>query len=169
MPWSRKLALVPVNAELGRSSLHASIEGRSCELEVLEDCDRGGDRRLLETSDRVPRRGTSEKVLSACTATRLARRDRGRGVGADDVNDPPDVDVGDVPAPASCGDCALRDVILVETSDGDLGAGAVGPPGPKADEGLPVSFEPETPPPLALANEMDEPEVEDNADPGLLA
>jgi hypothetical protein len=165
------LVLAPVNAELGRSSLHASIDGWSCELDVLEDWDRGGDRRLLETSDRAPRR-TSEKVLSACTATRFARRDRGRGVGADDVNDAPEVDVGDAPGPASCGDSALSDVILVETSDGDLSARAVGPPGPKADEGLPwpaASFEPETPLPLALTNETDEAEVEDNADPGRLA
>jgi len=146
------------------------MEGRSCELDV-PDRDRGGDRRLLETSDRLFKR-TSEKVLSECTATRLARRDRGRGVGAAEVHDAPDVDVGDAPGPISCGDCALTDVILVETSDGDLRAGVVGPPGPKAEEGLPwlaASFEPETPPTLALTNEAGDAEVEDNADPGRLA
>jgi hypothetical protein len=157
------VVLAPVRAEPGRSSLHASIEGLSCELDVLEEYDSGGDNSELETSDPLPSR-TSEKVLSAWTATALARRDRGRGVGAAELlQDAGDDDVGD------CGDDALIAAILVETWDDDLGDGAVGPPGPKTAEGLAAGFEPETPPSRALANGSDDAEPEDNADPGLAA
>jgi hypothetical protein len=98
---------------------------------------------------------------------------------AEELHDAPEDDEGvegGSPGLASYGDSALTDAILVETSDGDLSAGAVGPPGPRAasEEGLALaclaaSFEPETPPTLALTNGTDESEPEDNADPGRLA
>jgi len=147
---------------------------------------------VLETSDRTaalppllppPPGRTREKVLSACTATKLVRLDRGGGGGAaEELHEAPEDDEGvegGSPGLASYGDSALTDAILVETSDGDLSAGAVGPPGPRAaseeeEEGLALaclaaSFEPETPPTLALTNGTAESEPEDNADPGRLA
>jgi hypothetical protein len=61
---SGRVALALVKGELARwSSLHSPIEGRSSELEALEEWDGCGDTRLLEESDRGPCR-TSEKVLS---------------------------------------------------------------------------------------------------------
>lgn len=60
------VALVPVKGGLERSSLHASTEGRSCELValVLEEYESGGEIRLLESdgSDEGPCR-TSENVF----------------------------------------------------------------------------------------------------------
>lgn len=79
-----------------------------------------------------------------------------------DGHDAPVGDVGD-------GVGALTDAIVVETSDGDLTAEMVGFGGPKTCEGLDPGFEPETPPPLTLANETDDAEAEDNADPGPVA
>src|SRR6266566_463735 len=78
---SGRAVLVVVGGEMGRSSLKAPDDSRSCELDEcsVEEKDSGGDRRLPCGSDGVPR-GTREKVLSACTAMKLRRRDSGRGV-----------------------------------------------------------------------------------------
>jgi len=155
--------LVPVSAEPGRSSLHASIDGLSCELDVLEEWDGNGERSPLEISDPLPR-GTSENVLSGWTVTALPRRDKGRGVGAEELHDAAEGDVG------VRGDGASIESRLVETSDGDLSDRVVGPTRwPRASEGLVDGFEPETPPLLALANGSNVAEPEDNADPGRAA
>jgi hypothetical protein len=46
------VVLVPVKGGLERSSLHASTEGRSCELValVLEEYESGGEIKLLESA-----------------------------------------------------------------------------------------------------------------------
>lgn len=133
------VAVVSVG-EFDRASLHASIDGRSCELDVLEEyvAEGPGDMTLLETSECVcegtwececgcgPSR-TREKVLSECTATKLRRLDKGLGWAvADDAGDTGD---GGSPGTPGRGD-ALIGVILAETSDGGHDACAVGSPGP---------------------------------------
>lgn len=127
--------MVPVGETVG-ASLQASMDGGSCELEALEEYD--GDVMPAETGtsecDDGPSR-TREKVLSECTATILRRRDNGLGWPVADAAG----DTGDGGPPErvllSCRVDALIGVILVETSDGDLGAGAIGPGEPKGAEG----------------------------------
>ena len=73
----------PVKGGLERSSLHASIEGRSCELValVLEEYESGGEIRLLESdgTDEGPFRTSVNVLPSELTATWFRLRDNGLG------------------------------------------------------------------------------------------
>lgn len=154
--------MTPVNGGLEGSSLHASTEGRSCELEalVLEVYESGGEIRLFESdaSDEGRCRMSVNVFPSELIATWLRLRDNGLGHAAADV------EVGEASSAwsrAAAGDGALIDVILVAPDD-DRAVGCRGP----STGAIEAGFVPETLSslsPLAPANGSESAELDDNA------